>query len=85
MKNQVEFINTCSCCDGYGNLLKDIAKRFPEKIDLKIYYAGKDFDYLPKYGNITRGTLVINGKDRYEDLNRRNIEKIIAETIGEAV
>ncbi|EEX48748.1 MULTISPECIES: thioredoxin-like (seleno)protein SaoT [Jonquetella] len=80
---KVEFINTCPCCDGYGDVLRDLQKRFPDKIDLKIYYVGKDFDYLPKYGPITRGTMIINGTDRYEDLSRRSIEKIISEAIGE--
>ena len=80
---KVEFINTCPCCDRYGDVLRDLQKRFPDKIDLKIYYVGKDFDYLPKYGPITRGTMIINGTDRYEDLSRRSIEKIISEAIGE--
>ena len=80
---KVEFINTCPCCDGYGDVLRDLQKRFPDKIDLKIYYVGKDFDYLPKDGPITRGTMIINGTDRYEDLSRRSIEKIISEAIGE--
>ncbi|MDY4031843.1 MAG: thioredoxin-like (seleno)protein SaoT [Pyramidobacter sp.] len=80
---KIEFINTCPCCDGYGDLLRELQKRFPDKIELKIYYVGKDFDYLPKYGPITRGTMIIDGKDRYEDLNRRSIEKVISEAIGE--
>lgn len=80
---KVEFINTCPCCDGYGDVLRELQKRFPDKIDLKIYYVGKDFDYLPKYGPITRGTMIVDGKDRYEDLNRRSIEKVISEAIGE--
>jgi len=41
---------------------------------LKIYYMGKDFDYLPKYGPISRGTLIINEKERFDELNRRVIE-----------
>ena len=81
-KSRIEFINTCPCCDGYGDVLRDLAARFPEQIDLSIYYAGKDFGYLPKYGPISRGTLIVNEKDRYEDLSRRLIEKVVSETIG---
>jgi len=73
-KVKVEFINTCSCCDGYGDVLRDLAAKHPQQIDLKIYYMGKDFDYLPKYGPISRGTLVINGSERFDDLSRRVIE-----------
>lgn len=82
---KVEFINTCPCCDAHGDCLRELQKRFPDKIDLKIYYVGKDFDYLPKYGPITRGTMIVDGKDRYEDLNRRTIEKVIADAIGETL
>ena len=39
-KVKVEFINTCSCCDGYGDVLRDLATKNPEQIDLKIYYRG---------------------------------------------
>ena len=27
--------------------------------------------------------MIVDGKDRYEDLNRRTIEKVISEAIGE--
>jgi len=84
-KSRVEFINTCPCCDGYGDVLRDLAARFPDKIDLSIYYAGKDFDYLPKYGPISRGTLIINERDRYEDLSRRIIEQAVGQAIGETL
>ncbi|MGI6119088.1 MAG: thioredoxin-like (seleno)protein SaoT [Desulfosporosinus sp.] len=73
-KVKVEFINTCACCDGYGDVLRDLATKYPQQIDLKIYYMGKDFDYLPKYGTISRGTLIINESERYDDLSRRVIE-----------
>lgn len=76
-KVKVEFINTCSCCDGYGEVLRGLAAKYPQQIDLKIYYMGKDFDYLPKYGPISRGTLVINESEFYEDLSRRVIEGAI--------
>lgn len=84
-KSRIEFINTCSCCDGYGEILRNLVRRFPDKIDLSIYYAGKDFDYLPKYGPISRGTLIINEQDRYEDLSRRIIEQVVGQAIGETV
>ncbi len=82
MKTKVEFINTCPCCDGYGDLLRNIKKKYPELIDLKIYYVGKDFDYIAKYGPISRGTMIIGGKDKYEDLSRRKIEKAVSAAIG---
>lgn len=83
-KVKVEFINTCPCCDGYGDFLREMSKKYPEKIHLKIYYAGKDFDYIPKYGQISRGTLIIQEKQYYDELSRRIIEKAVLEAIGES-
>ena len=77
----VEFINTCSTCDGYSSYLNELYNQYRDKIELKIYYAGKDFDYIQKYGIIDRGTLIINGKNRYEILNKKLIEKEIKAAI----
>lgn len=77
----VEFINTCPTCDGYSSYLNELHSKYKDKIELKIYYAGKDFDYINKYGIIDRGTLVINEKDRFEILNKKIIEKEIKKAI----
>jgi len=79
---KIELINTCPCCDGYGDLLQGIKKRFPDKVDLKIYYVGKDFGYLPKYGQILRCTIIINEKEKCEILSRRQIEEKISKALG---
>ena len=57
--------------------MRELAARHPQQIDLKIYYMGKDFDYLPKYGPISRGTLIINEQERFDELNRRVIERAV--------
>ena len=79
----VEFINTCPCCDEYGALLKELAAKYPAQIDLHLYSAGKDMDYLPKYGMVTRGTLIINEHEKYEEgfFNK----KIITEAVEKAI
>ena len=46
-KVKVEFINTCPCCVGYEEYIKEVAARYPDEVEVKIYHAGKDFDYLP--------------------------------------
>ncbi|MGI5921135.1 MAG: thioredoxin-like (seleno)protein SaoT [Syntrophomonadaceae bacterium] len=83
-KVKVEFINTCYCCDGYGDVLRDLAAKHPQEIDLKIYYTGKDFDYLPKYGPISRGTLIINEKERFDELSRKIIERAVKDALNKA-
>ena len=77
----VEFINTCPTCDSYSSYLNELHNQYEDKIELKIYYAGKDFDYIQKYGIIDRGTLIINEKDRYEILSKKLIEKEIETAI----
>ncbi len=80
-KVQVEFINTCACCDEHGENIKNIAARFGDNVDVSIYYAGKDFGYLKKYGMITKGTMIINGEKKYENLSKENIEKAISQAM----
>jgi hypothetical protein len=77
-KIHVEFINTCACCDEHGENIKNIAARFGDNVDVSIYYAGRDFGYLKKYGMITKGTMIINGSKKYENLSKENIEKAIS-------
>jgi hypothetical protein len=81
-KIKLEFINICSCCDGYGDLLRDIQSRNPAAIDLEIYYAGKDFAYLPKYGPLSKSTLIINENQKIENLSRRIIEESVREALA---
>jgi hypothetical protein len=76
-KVQVEFINTCACCDEHGENIKKIASRFGDDVDVSIYYAGKDFDYLKKYGMISKGTMIINGNKKYENITTEIIEQAI--------
>ncbi|MHC1727051.1 MAG: thioredoxin-like (seleno)protein SaoT [Syntrophobacteraceae bacterium] len=81
-KVQVEFINTCPCCDEYGQIIRSAAARYGEDIEVRIYYAGKDLDYVRKYGPVTKGTMIINGKKKFETLSKSIIEKAIAEAIN---
>jgi hypothetical protein len=80
-KVRVEFINTCCCCDQHGENIKSIAARFGDAVDVSVYYAGKDFDYLKKYGMISKGTMIVNGTKRYENLSKDIIEKAITEAL----
>lgn len=50
-------------------------------MEVTVYYAGKDMDYLKKYGMVTRGTMIINGRKKYDILSRAVIEKVITEAV----
>lgn len=80
-KVTVEFINTCACCDEHGENIKKIADPYGDDVDVSIYYAGKDFDYLKKYGMISKGTMIINGSKKYEILSTDIIKKAIIEAM----
>lgn len=81
-KIHVEFINTCPCCDEHGANIKNIASRFGDQVEVSLYYAGKDFGYLKKYGMISKGTMIVNGKKRYDNLTKEVIEKAITEAMA---
>lgn len=50
-------------------------------MEVKIYQAGKDFSYIKKYGMITKGTLIINQKKKFDRLSKDTIERVILEAI----
>lgn len=64
-------------------LIKKIGEKYKDKIDVKLYQAGKDFSYIKKYGIITKGTLIINQRKKYDRLSKDVIEKAIIEAIND--
>ena len=41
----------------FGDLVQVLEKEYEGKVHVKIYRAGKDFDYIPKYGAVTNTML----------------------------
>ena len=80
----IEFINTCPSCDGHERTVREICARYGDAVDCRVFRAGKDFDYIPKYGPLTRGTLIIDGCTRLEDLSRAAIEAAISGAVSRA-
>lgn len=79
----VEFINTWSGCDGYTRAVEGAAAKHKDKVDVKIYYAGKDFDYVKKYGVVFKGTLIINSKKKIQRISKDIIEREIELAVKE--
>lgn len=50
---------------------------------MKIYYAGKNMEYVKKYGVIFRGTLIINEKKKIQRISKDIIEKEIELAVKE--
>lgn len=63
-------------------LIRKLGEIYKEKIDIKLYQAGKDFTYLKKYGIITKGTMIINQRKKYDRLSKDIIEKAITDAIN---
>lgn len=78
----VEFISTWPSCDEHGGLIKDLGSKHSDRLEVKLYTAGKDFSYVKKYGLITKGTMIVNQKKKYDRLNSKIIEKIILEELS---
>ena len=36
-KVRVEFINTCPCCVGYEECIKEVAGRYQDDVEVKVY------------------------------------------------
>lgn len=52
-------------------------------MEVKIYYAGKDFDYIKKYGVVFKGTMIINETKKIDRLSKDIIEKAIDDAVKE--
>ncbi|WP_434304113.1 thioredoxin-like (seleno)protein SaoT [Clostridium botulinum] len=79
----VELVNTCPCCDEYSEFVKEVCSKHSDEVECKIYYAGKDIDYIKKYGMILKGTLIVNEKKKIDKLSKEIIESEIEKAIGD--
>ena len=83
IKKLIEFINVCAWCDKYGGLVKALGEEYSDKITVKIYKAGKDFDYIKKYGMVTKSMIVINEKEKFSTLDEKIIKNIFLKVAKE--
>lgn len=82
-KPLLEFVNVCSWCDVFGGLVRNLGEQYKDKIDVKIYKAGKDFEYVKKYGMLTKSVLVINESKIIDKVNKTSIIQAFEELVGE--
>ncbi len=52
-----------------------------DNVKVKVYNVGKDFDYIKKYGMITKSTVIINEEKRLNDLSETNILNAVKEEV----
>ncbi len=58
-----------------------MVKKYEDEVELKIYRVGRDVAYLRKYGNITRGTMIVNERTRYDRLSYESVDKAIGDAV----
>lgn len=56
-----------------------MGKKYKDKIDIKIYKAGKDFGYIKKYGMFNKSVLIVNEAKVIDDINKTSIEQVFKE------
>ena len=79
----VEFINTWSGCDAHVKTVEVAAAKYKDQVETKIYYVGKDFEDIKKYGIILKGTMIINEQKKIDKINKKVIESAIQEAVNE--
>jgi len=62
-------------------LVQVLRQEYEGKVHVKIYRAGKDFDYIPKYGAVTKSMLVINEKKAVTKLTKPAVREAFREAL----
>ncbi len=62
-------------------MVQVLEKEYEGKVNVKIYRAGKDFDYIKKYGAVTKSMLVINEKKAVTKLTKPAVRKAFEEAL----
>lgn len=65
----------------FGDLVQVLEKEYEGKVHVKIYRAGKDFGYIPKYGAVTKSMLVINEKKAVTKLTKPAVRDAFKEAL----
>jgi len=62
-------------------LVQVLGEEYKGKVNVKIYRAGTDFDYIKKYGAVTKSILIINEKKAVTKLTKPAVRKAFEEAL----
>lgn len=62
-------------------MVEVLEEEYAGRVNVKIYRAGTDFDYIKKYGAVTRSMLVINEKKAVTKLTKPAVRKAFEEAL----
>ena len=68
----------------YGGLVNSLAANYSDRVEVKVYTVGSDFEYLPKYGSVTKSMLIINESKAITNLSKNAVKKAFEEAIRTA-
>ena len=77
----IEYISACACCEVFGDLVQVLEKEYEGRVNVRIYRAGKDFDYIKKYGATTKSMLIINEKKAITKLTKPAVRQAFEEAL----
>lgn len=63
--------------------MESLAPSYPQ-VTVRTYTAGKDVDYLPKYGMVTKSMLIINETKVISDISKSTIRKAFETAVQDA-
>ena len=62
-------------------MVQVLEKEYEGRVNVRIYRAGKDFDYIKKYGAITKSMLIINEKKAITKLTKPAVRQAFEEAL----
>ena len=65
----------------FGDLVQVLEKEYEGRVQVKIYRAGQDFDYIKKYGAVSKSMLIINEKKAVTKLTKPAVRQAFEEAL----
>lgn len=65
----------------FGDLVQVLEKEYAGRVNVKIYRAGTDFDYIKKYGAVSKSMLIINEKKAVTKLTKQAVRNAFEEAL----
>ena len=62
-------------------MVQALEKDYAGRVNVKIYRTGTDFDYIQKYGAVSRSMLIINEKKAVTKLTKPAVRKAFEEAL----
>ena len=61
--------------------MQSLAKQYANRVEVKVYTVGSDFEYLAKYGNVAKSMLIVNENKAIMNLSKAAVRKAFEEAI----